>query len=239
MRLTAVLAPCVLVIYCSGCVPIETLSNQDFDSGIYKFSSPGKNPEKVYLDIRGDSLIKYSLKKSDGTEKPDLGTGVGDATNNVVMGSYLYGGKISEVSVDIDLSTVLTKLRPATGGVPLQANTNLNAIIYLGVKKNIYVIKSRTSETKRTSSFIRHWGYDAGIFAGFGNTPVNPTTTADNITQEYDGLVFQKGVAAFIIIEKMAIGIALGYDNLMDNNSKFWIYNNKPWIGLVLAIANF
>jgi len=57
--------------------------------------------------------------------------------------------------------------------------------------------------------------------------------------QEYDGIVFQKGVSVFATYENMSVGIALGFDNLMDHNKGIWIYNNKPWIGIVIGIANF
>lgn len=239
MRLNVLVLVSLLFSFFTCCVPIETISNQDFSSGIYKHKPPDESPKKIYLDVSEDSLVVYDLKDMAGEKKPDLASGKGVEITSIKQGNYLYGSKFSEISVDVDLSTVLTKLRPAAGGVPLQANTNLNAIIYLGTKNSIYLIRSRTSETRKTSSFIRHWGYDAGIFAGFGITPVNPTTTGDNITLEYDGVVFQKGIAGFITIEKLAIGIALGFDNLLDGNSKFWVYNNKPWIGIVLAIANF
>ncbi len=33
--------------------------------------------------------------------------------------------------------------------------------------------------------------------------------------------------------------LAAGFDNLLDNNKSIWIYNNKPWFGIMLGIANF
>jgi hypothetical protein len=37
----------------------------------------------------------------------------------------------------------------------------------------------------------------------------------------------------------MSVGLAIGFDNLVDKNKSVWIYNQKPYIGLVIGIANF
>jgi hypothetical protein len=89
------------------------------------------------------------------------------------------------------------------------------------------------------TSFIRHIGFDAGVFAGIGITALNPTVTRDAIIQEYDGMVFQKGVAGFISFDNMSVGITIGFDNLLDKNKTSWIYNQKPYIGLLIGISNF
>jgi hypothetical protein len=63
--------------------------------------------------------------------------------------------------------------------------------------------------------------------------------TSNQVELEYDGVVFQKGIAAFFGIDFLTFGVALGFDNLLDDNHKYWVYNQKPWIGLMLGIANF
>jgi hypothetical protein len=100
-------------------------------------------------------------------------------------------------------------------------------------------MRSKMSPLHIQNTQIRHIGFDAGVFAGIGITPINPTTTNSHILLEYDGMVFQKGIAGFITIEFMSVGIAVGFDNLLDENSKYWVYNQKPWIGVVIGIANF
>jgi hypothetical protein len=141
--------------------------------------------------------------------------------------------------MDVDLATILTKLRPSTAGIPVQLNSNLNAILYAGVRKDFYIIRTRRSVLNATHSFIRQLGYDAGLFAGVGITPINPTVTDNHTSLEYEGVVFQKDVAAFITIDRMSVGLTIGFDNLMGSDSKYWVYNNKPWIGFAIGIANF
>ena len=83
---------------------------------------------------------------------------------------------------------------------------------------------------------MNHTEIDAGAFAGLGTTPINASVTENNVTAEYDGLVLQKGVAVFIGIQNLSIGVGLGWDQLMDKYRIYWIYREKPWIGLVLGL---
>jgi hypothetical protein len=78
-----------------------------------------------------------------------------------------------------------------------------------------------------------------GIFAGIGSTPVNPTVTNNLVNQEYDAMIFQKGVAGFISFGQMSLGLAVGFDNILDKNKSFWIYNQKPYLGLIITVSNF
>lgn len=89
------------------------------------------------------------------------------------------------------------------------------------------------------TSYIRQVGFDVGFFAGLGLTFMNPTVTDNKITQEYDGMVFQKGVAGFVTFDNMSVGLTIGFDNLLNKNRSSWIYNQKPYLGLVIGISNF
>ena len=71
---------------------------------------------------------------------------------------------------------------------------------------------------------------------GLGNTIITPTTTNNVISSEYDGIILQKGIAGIIAVNKLTVGLSLGSDNLLDVNQNFWIYQNKPWFGLMLGL---
>ncbi len=77
-----------------------------------------------------------------------------------------------------------------------------------------------------------HFGYSVGLFSGFGNTLVSPTNTQNILDSEYDGIVWSKGIAAIVGVNNFTVGLTFGFDNLLDKNKKFWLYENKPWIGL-------
>jgi hypothetical protein len=117
-------------------------------------------------------------------------------------------------------------------------NSNFNAALYIGGRKDFFSFKQH-KEVLRSIPYIRQTGFDAGLFAGFGITFMSPTNTEGRTGQEYDGIVFQKGAAVFFTFDRISVGLACGFDNLIGADSKIWIYNNKPWFGLALGIANF
>jgi hypothetical protein len=235
MKIVSASLVIISVLSICSCAPLETLATHDFASGYYKLKTRDNGEvRKVYADISGDSINVYDVVHTDGRRAPATGQ-----ERIITVSDAGSGNSLIRTSVDADLSTILTKLRPSQGSVPLQLNANLNALVYIGYRKDYFMIKSSKDPLKKSHSFIRHAGFDAGLFAGLGITQVTPTNTDFKTLKEYDGVVFQKGVAVFFTIERISLGVSLGFDNLLDENSKIWLYNQKPYIGLVLGIANF
>jgi len=52
-------------------------------------------------------------------------------------------------------------------------------------------------------------------------------------------MIFQKGVAGFISFGQMSLGLAVGFDNILDKSKSFWIYNQNPYLGLIITVSNF
>jgi hypothetical protein len=229
----------VIILFSFSCVPLEKISRHDFDSGYFKLKSPGVQPSDVYVNLIEDSVVVCKVTVKGKSKFPEPSSSQGIRIDQIRSGSFLYKSTFVKKSMDFDLSTVALKYRPAYSGVPNQLSYNINALLYLGLRRDFYMIKSHISPLNMGNSYLRHIGFDAGLLAGFGITPVNPTVTNGNTVLEYDGFYFQKAIAAFFTIDQMSVGLALGFDNLLDSNSHIWIYNRKPWIGLVLGIANF
>lgn len=229
----------VIILASSGCAPFDKIYSHDFGAGYFKLKSPGKAPQKVYLENSGDTINIYSLKKEDGTNNPDLSSLQRFLPSSVTPGGFMYKSTFVKTSADFDLSTVVLKYRMHAGDVEPQLSANLNGILYLGFRKDFFRITSHVSPAGLRNTFIRHLGFDFGPFAGVGISPVNPTVTMLRTQQEYDGVVLQKGFAIFGTYENMSVGLSVGFDNLLDKNRKIWIYNNKPWFGLIIGIANF
>jgi len=238
MKFSVLIWIVLAVLLFAGCAPIGSIAKHELNSGYYKFNSAKIATSKVYADVYEDSIIIFQ-KKEPVSGKPDPSSGLGSKISSIGPDNDLYGSRFIKKSIEVDLSTILAKLRPATSGVPAQMNANLNALIYLGARNDIYRIKTYSSVLNKHNSTIKHFGYDAGLFAGIGIVPVNPTVTNDNTSLEYDGIVFQKGIGVFITIDNVSVGLTLGFDNLIGGSSIKWIYNNKPYIGLAIGIANF
>jgi hypothetical protein len=224
----------VLVFLLTACAPLGVITTHDFSSGQYKLKTSDGGISEIYADVDDDSLTLYRMINNE----PEPSYFGRFSMKNIGAGSVMMNAIFSKYSIDPDLSTIITKLRPSVSGVPAQLNTNLNAAVYIGARKDFYTIREHKL-LFRSNSYIKQIGFDAGLFAGIGNTFVNPTTTLGRTELEYDGMVFQKGVAAFFTVDRISIGLACGFDNLMGTDSRIWVYNNKPWIGLMLGIANF
>jgi hypothetical protein len=238
MRLSIIFLLGAVLLFSFSCVPVQKLARHDFDSGFYKLKRPGTVPSPVYINVLDDSIVVYPLLKNKDNKTPDISCLNGIKINNIKQDNYFYRCCFIKNSVDVDLASVILKYRPATAGIPNQLSSNVNAALYVGLRKDFYkVIPYKTP--LQEEPYIRQIGFDAGIFAGLGITPVNPTVTHNAITQEYDGMIFQKGIAGFITFDNMSVGLALGFDSLLDKNKTSWVYNQKPYIGLVIGISNF
>jgi hypothetical protein len=60
--------------------------------------------------------------------------------------------------------------------------------------------------------------------------------TGGAVQSEYDGVVFNKGFAAIVALNHFTAGVAIGWDRLLDRNRRYWIYNDKTWVGIVLGL---
>lgn len=71
-------------------------------------------------------------------------------------------------------------------------------------------------------------GYDYGIFAGSGVTPVNPFTTNNKTVNDYSGMIFQLGIAGFLESNIASFGLSVGFDHLLNSDREIWVYQNRP-----------
>jgi len=239
MRIVKQLIWLTIFFLTTGCVPFDKIYNHELNSGYFKFKTPDANPESVFLCLTDNSIGVYPVTNRGKFLLPDTTKFRGIKISSISPGSFLYNSTFIKTSVDVDLSTVILKFRPAMADVQPQLSTNVNGIFYAGFRKDYFKIKSSSSELDKLTAFVRHTGFDFGLFAGIGITPVNPTVTMNRTIQEYDGIVFQKGFSVFATYENMSVGLAVGFDNLIGHDKNIWIYNQKPWIGLVFGIANF
>lgn len=221
-----------------SCGSVEQLARHNFDSGYYKLKSPSTAPQKVYTEVIDDSLVIYPIL---GEDKKAIDTTLYFTGNlaEVQPGSRLFQNTFRKTNLDVDLTTAILKYRPPQKNVPQQLSANLNAAVYLGFRKDYYHLSTHTSPLLKRRTTIHHIGFDFGPFVGLGITPVNPSVTQDNVLIEYDGVVLEKGIAIYFGVDFLTFGVSLGFDNLLDENHKSWVYNQKPWIGLMLGIANF
>lgn len=215
----------ILYIFLSSCGTLRNNSKYDLADGNYRLKQDGKK-YTCYIENRNDSLLVYQLPGKGDTGLPFRITNAFPAEQHFI-----------KPSLDIDVLTILFKVRPgAKNLLPMQLNTNFNGNIFVGHRTDIYKVHFTKNPLGTFKRQINHFGFSGGFFLGIGSTAINPSTTGNGIATEYDGLVLQKGLAGIIAINKLTIGVGLGFDNLLDRNNKSWLYENKPWVGLVLGL---
>ncbi len=98
----------------------------------------------------------------------------------------------------------------------------------MGRRIDIFSLAYSRNPFGRYARRLTHFGISYGVFSGLGATPVNPTTTGQQTELEYDGIVWQNGLAMIIGVNNFTLGVALGADQLLDRNRFIWIYQRKP-----------
>jgi hypothetical protein len=228
-----------IILLSVSCVSVGKISRHDFDSGFYSLKVRGSDPSRVYTEVADDSIIIYPSDTKGNREVPNTSSSMGARVSRIQPDNYFYRSCFRTNTFDLDLTSILFKSRRSQDDVPSQFSADLNFAIFAGFRRDFYKIVTPLHARQEVKSRITAIGFDLGVFAGIGSSPVNPTVTNYKISQQYDGMIFQKGVAGFISINKMSLGLALGFDNLLDKNKSSWIYNQKPYLGLIISVSNF
>ena len=229
----------MVLLLSSSCISLGKLTRHDFDSGFYKLKVQGAKPSRVYAEVIEDSIIVYPVNSEGMKEYPNTASSIGTRISRIKTDNYFYKSCFTNNSIDVDLTSIIFKSRHSMDDVPNQFSADLDVAVYAGLRKDYYRIVSPAHPLNEEKSSIRQIGFDLGVFAGIGSSPVNPTVTNNKTSQEYDAMIFQKGIAGFISINRMSVGLAVGFDNLLDKNRSAWIYNQKPYLGLIISVSNF
>ena len=217
-----------LIFFLSGCSSVKDITKYNLSDGYYT-SGLIKFREKVYIKNNEDTLIVYPIAQ----KKDSLKLLIVLPSNSILPVANFY---CHRKSLDIDFITIPFIYRPSINDFPMQLNAFLNGAVYVGLRDDLYRVNYKMDYFKNYKRYIDHFGFSAGGFAGIGGTVINPHVTNGYTAYEYDGVIFSKGVAGIIGINNFTLGLAIGFDNLLDSNNKFWIYNNKSWIGLAFGL---
>lgn len=222
----------LLLLLLSSCGTFEKNLQHDRTDGVYRFREAKSAAGKYFVTFSEDTIALYPVgagRRPGATPARILVV----PENRPGDGPYHF----AKTSVDLDLTTVLFKFRPAAGDLPPQMNTQFNFAVYSGYRRDYYKLTFRKDPLQRPQQEFRHWGFDCGALLGIGAVPMNPWVTRQAVEAEYDGLILQGGLAAFASLGSFSAGLCLGIDHLTDQNRKHWIYHNKPWVGLAIGLA--
>ncbi len=160
--------------------------------------------------------------------------------SSIIFSDYLESLKSKKIfirhSFDIDAFTTPFKFRLGTEDMPPQLNSTFNGAIYLGYRSDHFVYRNKNIYADIERKFSQKIGYGLGGFLGFGSTLINPIVLRNTIDFEYDGFVFEYGTAVLISYRNINTGLAVGVDALIDKYRTNWIYQHKPWVGIIIGI---
>jgi hypothetical protein len=226
---------CLLIIACGSCGIIRPNAKYQLSDGYYNAHGIG-NVHKVYL-YNQDSIIKVYPVLITGKQKLVDTTGHrSTAYGQIEPDNFRKKPVFSKGSFDIDFLTIPIKYRFPSEGFVRQLNANLNGGLFLGYRKDFYILHYEVSPIGISTRSTTHLGFSAGGYLGFGNTFLSQHVTKGLVQSEYDGVVFNRGFAAIAALNSFTAGLAIGWDKLLDRNQQYWIYDNKPWIGIVLGL---
>ena len=232
MKKMKFLLPFFLIACLTACSVFERSSRHGFESGYYHFRPETGMNTNIFLDIGEDSITGYRVTGKTPDNTPFLGFSLQpkDTLDE-------HPVKFEKNSIDVDITTILFKYRQGIQTLPEQLSTDFNAALFAGWRHDHYHLETFTHPFRHNHYEAVGRGFDVGIFAGTGTTPVNPFSTKEAVVNEYNGMILQYGFAGFIESNVASFGISIGYDYLMSADRKFWIYHQKPWLGFIIGIA--
>jgi len=208
----------IISLFIQSCASLREAPKYQLSNGYYEFRQSETTFRSVYVNVQEDTLVIYPVN---GGERVSVRPSKDEFFRTRTF--------------DADVITIGFKYRPATTSLPRQINTNFNGQIYLGYRVDRFQIhfKETPAGLKRMN---HHRAFTIGTFGGFGATAVNPWTTNNQITDEYDGVVLSRGLAVMIGLNNLTVGAGIGWDYLTDRDRSVWIYQNKPWLGLAVGL---
>ena len=201
-----------------SCASLKDSPKYQLSDGHYEFRQADSKYKRVFVETIEDTIKIYPV--------------VGESPVPIIPSGDEY---FRTKSFDLDVMTIGFKYRPAAQPIPRQLNANFNGNVYLGYRVDRFRIDFEKTAAGLKKTF-RHRGFTVGVFGGLGATAINPWTTAYKSTDEYDGFILSRGIAAMIGLKTLTVGFGVGWDYLTDRDKNIWIYQNKPWIGLTLGL---
>lgn len=184
-------------------------------------SEPDLRRQKIYVMDAGDSIQLLNPRTDQ---------------RRFVQRSTYQPWTFQRAEIDMDVFTLPFKIRPAQGGLPAQLNSNFNAALYLGRRIDLYNYRWKPISPTYAVRQLQSRGFGYGLFAGIGSVAINDFVTRIPLGVEYEGVVINAGIATIYDARIFNIGLAVGLDHLLDANGQHWIYQHKPWFGVLFGL---
>jgi hypothetical protein len=229
----------LLLSFTSACIRLEDSPKYQFVDGVYRAKIQGVPTARMYVEVEDDSIQLFPLLPAEKGVVIDSTQGVillfpEQKAHDAFHRQHTYS--FQKPSFDLDLITIPFKYRSRSAGFPRQLKSSLEAALYVGYRSDTYRLLYRRTPLNLYERDINRYGFSLGLFTGLGSTDMSPWVTQDQIAYEYDGVIWTKGIAGMMAVNNFTVGVALGTDWLLDRNRRVWIYQSRPWVGLVFGL---
>lgn len=228
---------------------VYRLSNR-FDNNrfrvLFKQNSDGtfdKRTKSILSSLKGfiskqsedrDTLfIKFWDITSNGGKMPGDPRLINSADNGATFAYVIDWGNKGYFDIPFTASTVTATSIPFR--YRLKANSDLEAE-FLNVGFNYFRVRGRTRFFKQEQIDPRqnYWGW--GPFIAFSQQKLDSANTGGHVTIEKQVARLSYGISLIRSINNFSFLVALGFDNIVGSNAKYWEGANfnggvKPWIG--------
>jgi hypothetical protein len=144
--------------------------------------------------------------------------------------------RLRQNSFDADVFSVPFKIRPSYEGFPPQFDAGFHLAFYAGRRHDYYKIGYKAAPNKKLYRYTKKIAFGYGGFVGIAAATMRPEVMRQMINYEYEGVTLDAGIAGIVDIGAVNVGIAIGFDHLVDKNRNYWIYQQRPWVGVLLGL---
>ena len=146
--------------------------------------------------------------------------------------------KYSQTSENFQTITIPFKLRPGIDTFSYQLTTGVNvgfSYVFKKIKKTYEPVS--INKTSRLIGYRENeFEYGFAPFIGLTTVGLKGSNTRGAVATDKTVFGTSLGILLSGGINKFDVGIAFGIDHAFGKNSGDWIYQDKPWFGLVLGI---
>lgn len=157
---------------------------------------------------------------------------------------YTYAGRpfvYRQYTVAFQPINVPAKWRPPTDTLKATGETDLTFGLGGGYKftkykfRNIYSCQDR----KYVSHIVRKTVYMWGLFAAPIGVDLEAENTGGEFKEKRTALGTSFGIYGALEVGPVSLGAAVGFDHPFIEGARHWVYDTKPWLGLIIGLGLF
>jgi hypothetical protein len=210
----------VVLALLAGCTGTKISKDIPMRSGHYFMKTSDQGSHMVFVNVVDDSVAVYPIADH---QQPTESTFLS------------HNSLLIDRSFDFDVLSVPFKFRPSASGFPRQITADFNGNIFLGYRSDRFRTRYLSTPAGRLRE-IKERAFTVGVFGGIGTTFVSPWTTNYKTTDEYNGFILSRGLSFMTGLNKLTIGVGIGWDSLTDRDRDIWIYQHKLWYGGTISL---